>query len=208
MRAYRTIWSSVAGLVVLAGATLALATTPPFVSLLLFLTIGTCAGVLRNLRLLENAAPPPSRAALLKVATDVVVAGSAGLACYGFGGTTGLELPAVMVGLTLTSPPAIMLIRRLLGSSPAEPGVTERWTWIGSELAGWSDTELYSVWCATDNEVLRTTQSHQAATAVRARQHLLSEIERRHPAKTSVWLASDSALKGAPPRFLISADGS
>lgn len=75
---------------------------------------------------------------------------------------------------------------------------------IDADLARWSDAELYAVWVATDAEVVRESQSDYTETAARARDLLLSEIARRHPAETAAWLRSDNALKGEPPRFLLS----
>ncbi|TCC64095.1 hypothetical protein E0H73_06625 [Kribbella pittospori] len=75
---------------------------------------------------------------------------------------------------------------------------------IDADLAKWSDAELYAVWVATDAEVVRESQSDYTETAARARDLLLSEIARRRPAETAVWLRSNNALKGEPPRFLLS----
>jgi len=75
---------------------------------------------------------------------------------------------------------------------------------IDADLDTWSDAELYAVWCATDAEVVRESQSGHTETAARARDLLLSEIARRRPAETAAWLSSNNALKGEPPRFLLS----
>lgn len=74
------------------------------------------------------------------------------------------------------------------------------------QLSEWSDAELYKVWCATAAELLKALEAEHAdntVTAARARQHLLAEIERRHPRATAAWLASDAILSGEPPTFLL-----
>ncbi|HEY3514017.1 MULTISPECIES: hypothetical protein [Kribbella] len=73
-------------------------------------------------------------------------------------------------------------------------------------LSDWTDAELYKVWCATAVELLkalRTEEADHTGTAAEARRYLLAEIERRHPAATASWLASDAILYGEPPRFLL-----
>jgi len=208
MPAYRAIWSTVAGVAVLTGVVLALATTPLFISILLFVAVGTCAGTLSgNLRLLESDIPAAPCTLARTVVTDAVIAGAAGLACYGFGSATGVALVAVMTGLTITSPWTILLFRGQLGSPPTKGHSRSATDHVSRPLTSWSDGELYSVWCATDNEVLRATKSDRTATAARARDHLLAEIERRYPTQTAAWLTSQAALSGAPPRFLLTADG-
>jgi hypothetical protein len=69
-----------------------------------------------------------------------------------------------------------------------------------TDLHTWTDTQLYAVWCATADELRRTTH---AATAARARELLLAEIERRYPRQTAGWLSSPGALTGQPPDFLL-----
>lgn len=71
-----------------------------------------------------------------------------------------------------------------------------------AELSSWTDAQLYAVWVATADELRRAAQSTEAATAARARELLLAEIERRHPRKTAAWLRSREALTGQPPTFL------
>lgn len=70
-------------------------------------------------------------------------------------------------------------------------------------LTSWTDAQLYAVWCATAVELRRAAESDEAATAARARELLLAEIERRHPRQTAAWLTSRQALTGEPPRFLL-----
>jgi hypothetical protein len=70
-------------------------------------------------------------------------------------------------------------------------------------LSSWTDAQLYAVWCATAVELRRVAESSRAATAARARELLLVEIERRHPRQTAAWLTSRQALTGEPPRFLL-----
>jgi transcriptional regulator of nitric oxide reductase len=74
---------------------------------------------------------------------------------------------------------------------------------IGFDLSSWTDSQLYAVWIATAGELRRAAQSDEAATAARARELLLSEIERRHPRQTATWLTSPEALTGEPPEFLV-----
>lgn len=74
---------------------------------------------------------------------------------------------------------------------------------IGNELTTWSDAQLYAVWSATADELRRAAHSDDAATAARARELLLTEIERRHPHQTATWLSSPEALTGQPPNFLL-----
>jgi hypothetical protein len=86
-----------------------------------------------------------------------------------------------------------------------------------SPLADWSDAEIYSVWRATDQELLRALradhtdqadhadqadQAAQTSTAAEARRYLLAEIERRYPRETAAWLKSDAVLSGGAPDFL------
>ncbi|MFG1813679.1 hypothetical protein ACGFIF_07950 [Kribbella sp. NPDC049174] len=73
---------------------------------------------------------------------------------------------------------------------------------IGIDLSSWTDSQLYAVWVATADELRRAAQSDDAATAARARELLLTEIERRHPRQTATWLTSPEALTGHPPHFL------
>jgi hypothetical protein len=100
---------------------------------------------------------------------------------------------------------AVSGVRRWLGagrtgrSGAATPTTTSA---ASTELAGWSDAELYAVWRATGTELLRAMHAGRFATAADARQYLLAEIERRHPIETAAWLSSGSVLSGEPPRFL------
>ncbi|TCC45613.1 hypothetical protein E0H75_28180 [Kribbella capetownensis] len=94
---------------------------------------------------------------------------------------------------------AVGLVRsRRRTTTPSEQQI------IDADLVKWSDAELYAVWVATDAEVVRESQSDYTETAARARDLLLSEIARRRPAETAAWLRSNNALKGEPPRFLLS----
>lgn len=73
-------------------------------------------------------------------------------------------------------------------------------------LSGWTDAELYKVWCATAAELLtalHADETDHTVTAAEARRYLLAEIERRHPSATAAWLSSDALLYGRPPRFLL-----
>jgi hypothetical protein len=73
-------------------------------------------------------------------------------------------------------------------------------------LDDWTDAELYSVWRATETELhkaLHIECTDHTLTAAEARQHLLAELERRHPRETAAWLASDAILTGEPPTFLV-----
>jgi hypothetical protein len=79
---------------------------------------------------------------------------------------------------------------------------------IGIDLSSWTDSQLYGVWVATADELRLAAQSDDAATAARARELLLSEIERRHPRQTATWLTSPDALTGEPPHFLVPKNGS
>ena len=76
----------------------------------------------------------------------------------------------------------------------------------GAQFTDWTDAELYSVWCATATELLQALHVEHTTTAAEARQYLLAEIERRHPAETAAWLNSDAILSGEPPHFLTSGD--
>ncbi|MEU8223700.1 hypothetical protein [Kribbella sp. NPDC048915] len=85
--------------------------------------------------------------------------------------------------------------RRAPGAGPAD-----------TRLHDWTDTELYSVWCATGTELLKAVPAEDAGrtlTASEARRYLITEIERRRPREASAWLTSSSALSGEPPRFLL-----
>lgn len=92
-----------------------------------------------------------------------------------------------------------VLARRRRAATPA----TNVAQVIGIELTTWSDAQLHAVWCATADELRRAAHSDDAATAARARELLLTEIERRHPQQTATWLASPEALTGQPPDFLL-----
>lgn len=91
------------------------------------------------------------------------------------------------------------LTRRRRTDTTARPLVADI---VAGELVKWTDSELYAVWCATSTEIHQAAEPTRTVTAAQARQLLLAEIERRHPARTSAWLSSDAALTGEPPRFL------
>jgi len=104
----------------------------------------------------------------------------------------------VVVTTAIATPWAVRRLRRRSATpDPAVPQV------IGIELGSWTDSQLYAVWCATADELRRAAQSDDAATAARARELLLAEIERRHPRQAAAWLSSRGALTGQPPRFLL-----
>ncbi|WP_433169354.1 hypothetical protein [Kribbella sp. CA-247076] len=74
---------------------------------------------------------------------------------------------------------------------------------IGIDLSSWTDAQLYAVWRATADELRLAARSGDAATAARARDLLLTELERRHPRQTATWLTSPEALTGQAPTFLL-----
>ncbi|MFI5693924.1 hypothetical protein ACIA58_18910 [Kribbella sp. NPDC051586] len=94
---------------------------------------------------------------------------------------------------------AVSRFRR--GPKPGRPA-TPLGSQAAAQLADWSDAELYRVWRATGTELLRALGADRTATAAEAREHLLAEIERRYPAETAAWLASDAIFSGEGPRFL------
>ncbi len=104
----------------------------------------------------------------------------------------------VLVASAIAVPWALGVRRRR--SAEARTTVTQV---IGIDLSNWTDSQLYAVWVATADELRRAAGSGDAATAARARELLLSEIERRHPRQTATWLTSPDALTGEPPRFLV-----
>ena len=104
----------------------------------------------------------------------------------------------VVVAGAIATPWALGLRRRR--STEPRTSVTQV---IGIDLSSWTDSQLYAVWVATAEELRRAAQSDDAATAARARELLLTEIERRHPRQTATWLTSPEALTGHPPHFLL-----
>ncbi len=104
----------------------------------------------------------------------------------------------VFVAVAVAAPWALRLLRRR--SADTRTTVPQV---IGIDLSSWTDSQLYAVWVATADELRRAAQSDDAATAARARELLLSEIERRHPRQTASWLTSPEALTGRPPDFLV-----
>ncbi|WBQ03389.1 hypothetical protein [Kribbella sp. CA-293567] len=213
MRAYRAVWSTWTALTVCVGVALCAATSPVFVVVLLFATVGVCAGVISgNLHLLAEKPAPATRVLVTKVAKSAVCAGSAAVACYGFGPTMGAALVPLVVGVACTSPPFVGRVRRwadgesgpadnTLGAAAAEPRPTAY-----QELAYWSDAELYAVWCSSLASISRPSGSGQKVTVASAREYLLTEFERRHPEEVSAWLNSGAGLAGDPPRFLLDRD--
>lgn len=106
----------------------------------------------------------------------------------------------VVVAGAIATPWVLSLRRRR--AEPQTP-VTQV---IGIDLSSWTDSQLYAVWVATADELRHAAQSDDAATAARARELLLTEIERRHPRQTATWLTSPEALTGHPPHFLVPKD--
>ncbi len=97
-------------------------------------------------------------------------------------------------------------VRMLAGRSTNDAEQSQAATSAGGQLSDWTDSELYSVWCATRTELLkalRAEHTDHTLTAAEARQYLLTELERRHPRETSAWLTSDAILSGEPPKFLM-----
>jgi hypothetical protein len=213
MRAYRAVWSTWTALVVCVGLVLCAATAPVFVVALLFVTVGVCAGVISgNLHLLAESPAPATGVLVTKVTKAGVCAGAAAVACYGFGPTIGTALLPLVVLVACTSPPLVGRLQRWAygesGSaddSPA-PAAGEPYPTAHQELAHWSDAELYAVWCSSLASISRFTASDQTATVASAREHLLTEFERRHPGEVADWLDSGAGLAGEPPRFLLHSD--
>ncbi|TDD16547.1 hypothetical protein E1218_29595 [Kribbella turkmenica] len=106
----------------------------------------------------------------------------------------------VIVVLVLVAGWWLISRRRRCRSAPPESPLAQV---IGLDLSSWTDSQLYAVWRATADELRLAAESDDAATAARARELLLTEIERRHPHQTATWLASPEALTGQPPHFLL-----
>lgn len=208
MRVYSVVWSTATAACVLIGIAIALATEPAYAVLILFATVAICAGVIAaNLRALE-AASRLSTATGRRVVADSVVTGSIGVACFGMAVAVGVWLVPVVTGLTITSPSGCSLMARWLtdfrstrtsGTSAGPASIAEV---TDESLAAWTDSALYAVWLATKAEITKATDAPHAATAARARQLLLAEIERRYPVQTEAWLSSEGAITGEPPEFL------
>jgi hypothetical protein len=198
MRAYRAIWRTWTVLAALVGTVLCFAASGLMVSVVLFVTIATCAGVIAgNLHLLEDRPQPTPRELVWLVARAGTCAGAAGVACYGFAAEIGTDLLVLGAVLACSSPVAVEHGMRLAGL-----GNVESFGGNGAarELGRWSDAELYAVWCTSR---AATADADQAEIAADARQELLAEFERRHPREAAEWLTSGSGLAGEPPRFLL-----
>jgi len=86
-------------------------------------------------------------------------------------------------------------------TQPEEPD------WYGARhLRSWTDEELLAVWSRARSPIERDGSGIAPATAARARQLLLAEIERRYPAEAQEWLRSGAALADSPPSFLNGPD--
>lgn len=206
MWSYRVVWWSSTALVAVAGVAMAVLLTPLFACFVLFVTLATCAGILSgNLHLLAERPTPPVWGLARQVVFHAFGAGAAGVACYGLGAGAGVGLLGVVGLLAVTSPPVAGRIaswtgRRGLGEETVgSTGVVPS----AAELARWTDAELYHVWCSSVDAVVRAAEPVQAVVAVRAREHLLTEFERRHPSGTAAWLSSGAGIEGEPPAFLI-----
>lgn len=198
MRAYRAIWCTWTTLAALVGAVLCFAASGGLVTVVLFVTIAACAGVIAgNLHLLEDRPQPTRRDVAWLIARTASRAGAAGVACYGFAAEIGTDLLVLVAVLGCSSPLAVEQVMRLTGLGEAEPSFGGG---AARELGRWSDAELYAVWCTSR---AATTDADQAEVAADARQELLAEFERRHPHEATEWLTSGSGLAGEPPRFLL-----
>ncbi len=199
MRAYRAIWCTWTTLAFLVGTALCFAAAGGLVTVVLFVTVATCAGVIAgNLHLLEDRPQLTPHELAWLVARAAICAGVAGVACYGFAEEIGTDLLVLGGVLGCSSPLAVEQVMRLAGQGMGESSSGDRGA--ARELGRWSDAELYAVWCTSR---AATTDVDQAEVAADARQELLAEFERRHPREATEWLTSGSGLAGEPPTFLL-----
>lgn len=190
-------------LVGMLGSVFAVFTEGWLVSGVLFATVAVCVGTISgNLRLLSGR-PSPSVPSLLRAAVGhAVMYGLAGVGCFGLGNTIGPWALGLMAMLAVIAPPVVGRLDSWLGSSSAgheEPFGTAEFA--VADLRGWSDAELYAVWRSTSSALHRAAGADKSATLSRAREYLLAEFERRHPADVAAWLRE--GLAGQPPRFLL-----
>lgn len=209
MKIYTLTWFTATALTVLTGATFALWAAPTYTVIVLFVTIAVCGGVISaNLRHAETSATKRHIRTCARVVVDAILAALVVMACFGIGTAIGAWLVPLVAGLTITSPTAYRALSHWLKRFEHPERSTNR-TFADvadGALDRWTDSELYAVWCATEKEAHLLAETRGALTAARARDLLLSEIERRYPSMTAAWLSSESALMGEPPRFLLTGD--
>ncbi len=214
MRVYRACWSVVAGMVTVAGMVMAASSAPPFIVITLFVTFAVCGGVLSgNLHLLAELPPPPRGVLIRRVGAHAVLAGAAAVACYGFGRATGSGALMAIGCLAVSSPYLLIRVVQwaiVQGADRSPVEIRHRAARTGAsvvseaDLVNWTDAELYWVWCLSLTEVHPGTDPGERVVAARAREHLLTEFDRRHPSESAQWLESGAILDGQPPTFLVS----
>jgi hypothetical protein len=77
------------------------------------------------------------------------------------------------------------------------------------DLTGWSDDVLSLAWRSSYLRLQRLQEAHHWAgidAVARERGHYLDEIERRHPAGFSAWIASGARAPSDPTRYLGSGE--
>lgn len=206
VRLYQLTWAASVALLGVLGLIFAFVVATPALVVVIFLTLASCAAIVSGaLRLLEDRPAHGTRWLVCRVGRDSVLAGWAGVALCGFGQVIGAELVLVVVLLSVTAPPVAGWLIRWPHPNDTEygrPSASPVNADPVEELTGYTGAELYSVWYASFSEVLKSPVTGQTATVAQARQFLLDEFERRHPAEFSAWLNS-GGLAGEPPRFLL-----
>ncbi len=206
MRGYQVVWWTSAGLAVLVGVAVAVATSSAFLSFTLFVPIATCTGILAgNLHLLADMPPPPRRILVRRVTAHAVATGSAAVACFGLGTVLGAGMLVILGLLAISSPPvAKWAITRHATDDDLVSESARLPIRSAGDMSAWTDAELYTVWCASLDEVGQAPD--RAVVAAQARAYLLEELERRHPADAAFWIRSGAGLEGEPPHFLVEED--
>jgi hypothetical protein len=206
MAAHRSIWNVSAGVVAGVGLGLALIAVPvgAIVALIIF---GLLVGSAMTWALLKEAAAHPIRHAIWGGA----VSGGVMVVVGGLSAALGIIGLLVVLAMILTSPAFLAWLRRCLsrgervGSSPEEPAAKTLRPSPGTKRASiggaatralfaidpttLDDATLCAAW-RISNVVLEQPEASDLNQLMEVRRQLLDELQRRHPATFSSWLAA------------------
>jgi hypothetical protein len=208
--AYRVGWLTVAlslGVVGLGAAMVLLQAALPIL-LLLFALVGA---LVATLSLTSSAGPAPwSR--IRHVCRVAVLCGAAGGAVAGFVALVGPIGLLVAVFLAATSPAAVRVCRRGLGSLPRPTGAqidalarSLAYTnpmfvpfELTFDLRLLTDDQLGNAWRNSETAVSSPSSPRALLRAVEERGRYLDEFERRQPSLLRAWLATDPGAPDSP----------
>jgi hypothetical protein len=208
MAPYRSMWSISAGVVAGVGLALALIAVP--VGAIVALTIfGLLVGSAITWALLKDAAARPLR----RVFWGGAVSGGVMVVVGGLSAALGIIGLLLVLAMIVTSPAFLAWLRRCLpraeraDSSPQQPATTAKTlkpspgtektsvggaatrTLFAIDPTALDDATLCAAW-QISNVVLKQPEASDLQRLMEVRRQLLDELQRRHPATFSSWLAA------------------